>query len=95
MRLANNVNFSFEAVKGESILFKLDDAGVVVSRGSACASGFEEPSHILLALGLSKELALGAVRFSLGPDNTEDEIDYLLSILPGIVQELRATSPLA
>jgi len=94
IRLANNVNFSFEDIKGESILFKLDDAGIVVSRGSACASGFEEPSHILLALGLSKELALGAVRFSLGPENDEDEIDYLLSILPDIVQELRTSSTL-
>jgi len=92
LRIANNVNFSFSDVKGEAILLKLDEAGVIVSRGSACSSGFEEPSHILMAMGLSKEMALSAVRFSLGLENTKDEINNVLSILPGIVKELRAAS---
>lgn len=94
IRLPNNVNFSFEYIEGESILLNLDHAGVAASSGSACAAESKEPSHVLVALGLPDRLARGAIRFTIGLENTEEEIDYLLSILPGIVQKLRAMSPL-
>ena len=94
VRLPNNVNLSFEYIEGESILLNLDRDGIAASTGSACASESEEPSHVLMALGLSDRLARGAIRFTVGQENTEQEIDYLLSILPGIVQRLRVMSPL-
>jgi cysteine desulfurase len=88
-RLPNNVNFSFEGVEGESILLGLDLAGIAASSGSACSSGSLEPSHVLLALGQSAELARGSLRITLGKENTRDEVDYLLKILVDLVYQLR------
>jgi cysteine desulfurase len=88
-RLPNNVNFSFEGVEGESILLGLDLAGVAASSGSACSSGSLEPSHVLLALGQTAELARGSLRITLGKENSEDEVDYLLKILVDLVYQLR------
>ena len=79
-RLPNNVNISFEAVEGEPILLGLDFAGISASSGSACSSASLEPSHVLLAIGLAAELAQGSVRITLGKDNTDEEVDYMLSV---------------
>ncbi len=89
IRLPNNVNFSFEQVEGEPVLLGLDMAGICASSGSACSSGSLEPSHVLLALGQSADLARGSLRLTLGRDNTEGEVDYLLSMLPDLVHRLR------
>jgi cysteine desulfurase len=94
LRLPNNVNISFRYVEGEAILLNLDLQGVAASSGSACTAGTEEPSHVLLATGISPEMAHSSLRFSVGPANTDDEIEYVLSVLPGIVERLRAMSPL-
>jgi cysteine desulfurase len=94
-RLPNNANLSFQYVEGESILLHLDFLGIAASSGSACTSGSIEPSHVLVALGVSPDLAHGSVRFTVGADNTDEDVDYLLSVLPGIVEKLRAMSPLA
>ncbi len=91
-RLPNNANFSFESVEGGSISFSLDMAGVAVSSGSACASASPEPSHVLHAMGIPDPIANSSVRFTLGAENTRGEIDYVLSILPGIISELREMS---
>jgi len=88
-RLPNNVNFSFEHVEGEPILLGLDMAGICASSGSACTSGSLEPSHVLLALGQSADLARGSLRLTLGHNNTAEEVDYLLSVLPDLVHRLR------
>tara|TARA_B100000029_G_scaffold456969_1_gene485370 strand:- start:930 stop:2123 length:1194 start_codon:yes stop_codon:yes gene_type:complete len=88
-RLPNNANFSFTGVEGEPILLGLDMAGIAASSGSACSSGSLEPSHVLLALGQSAEVARGSLRISLGRDNTEEEIEYLLSTLVDLVERLR------
>ena len=93
-RLPANANFSFRYIEGESLLFSLDLAGIAVSSGSACSSGSLEPSHVLLAMGLSEGLAHGSVRFSFGKDNTIDQIDYAVDKLKEIVLKLRALSPL-
>jgi cysteine desulfurase len=95
LRLPNNVNISFQNVEGEAILLNLDLLGVAASSGSACASGSDEPSHVLLATGLPPERARSSLRFSVGPANTDEDVDYVLSVLPGIVERLRAMSPLA
>ena len=95
LRLPNNANISFRYIEGESILLNLDLLGVAASSGSACASEDEDPSHVLLAIGLPPEQAHGSIRFTLGRANTDEDIDYVLSILPGIVERLRAMSPLA
>ena len=95
LRLPNNVNISFQNVEGEAILLNLDLLGIAASSGSACASGSDEPSHILLATGLPPERARSSLRFSVGPANTDEDVDYVLSVLPGIVERLRAMSPLA
>ena len=92
-RLPNTLNLIFEYVEAESLLIALDLAGVAVSSGSACSSGATEPSHVLLAMGLPPELCQSAVRISLGRENTEEEIDYALSAMPGIVDKLRKMSP--
>jgi len=94
MRLPNNVNVSVDFVEGESILLNLDLEGICVSTGSACSSSSLEPSHVLLAMGLSHEQAHGSLRLSLGKWTTEEEIDRVLDILPRIVAKLRAMSPL-
>ena len=94
-RLPNNVNFSFEGVEGEPILLGLDFAGVAASSGSACTSGSLEPSHVLLALGLSADLAHGSLRLTLGKDNTDEDVDYVLRALPELVGRLRAMPSLS
>jgi len=88
-RLPNNANFSFTGVEGEPILLGLDVAGIAASSGSACSSGSLEPSHVLLALGQSAETARGSLRLTLGRDNTDEEVDYLLGVLVDLVQRLR------
>lgn len=93
-RLPNTLNMSFLDVEGESLLLNMDLEGIAVSSGSACTSGSLAPSHVLLAMGLAPEIAQSAIRFSLGGSNTEAEIDYVLEILPPIVQRLRDMSPL-
>ena len=94
-RLPNNVNICFEAVEGESILLGLDLSGICASSGSACSSASLEPSHVLLAIGRTADLAQGGVRLTLGRDNTEEEIDYLLAVLPDLVTRLRAMPSLS
>ena len=94
-RLPNNANFSFTGVEGEPILLGLDVAGIAASSGSACSSGSLEPSHVLLALGQSAETARGSLRLTLGRDNTDEEVDYLLGVLVDLVQRLRQLPSLA
>lgn len=93
-RLPNNVNLSFRFIEGESLLLSLDMKGIAASSGSACTSGSLDPSHVLLAIGLSHEIAHGSIRMSLGIENTEEQIDFVLEVLPEIVERLRAMSPL-
>ena len=93
-RLANNINFSFEFIEGESLLLMLDAKNIFASSGSACTSGSLDPSHVLLAIGLPHELAHGSLRITLGRHNTQEEIDYFLNVLPDIVKKLRDMSPL-
>jgi cysteine desulfurase len=93
-RLPNNVNVSVDFVEGESMLLNLDLEGICASTGSACSSSSLEPSHVLLALGLSPEQAHGSLRFSLGKWTGEEEIERVLEVLPRIVAKLRAMSPL-
>ena len=88
-RLPNNVNFSFEGVEGEPVLLGLDMAGIAASSGSACSSGSLEPSHVLLALGQSAEVARGSLRITLGKYNSSEEVDYLLEKLPELIEKLR------
>ena len=93
-RLPNNVNVSVDFVEGESMLLNLDLEGICASTGSACSSASLEPSHVLLALGLPPEQAHGSLRFTLGRENSEEDTERVLNILPGIVAKLRAMSPL-
>jgi len=93
-RLPNTLNVSFAYIEGESLLLNLDMKGVAASSGSACTSGSLEPSHVLGAMGVPVELAHSSTRFSLGPDTEEADIDYLIEILPPIVERLREMSPL-
>ena len=92
-RLPGNVNICFEGIEGESLLLRLDLEGICASSGSACTSGSLDPSHVLLAIGLPKEVAHGSLRLTLDEENTEQEVDYLLKVLPGIVSGLRDMSP--
>ncbi|MCH7653403.1 MAG: cysteine desulfurase NifS [Chloroflexi bacterium] len=94
-RLPNNINVSFENVEGEPVLLGLDFAGIWASSGSACSSASLEPSHVLLAIGLSADLAQGSLRITLGRENTEEDVDYVLSVLPGLVEKLRAMPSLS
>lgn len=93
-RLPNNVNVCFEFIEGESLLLNLDLRGIAASSGSACTSGSLDPSHVLLAMGLSHEIAHGSLRLTLGRENTDADVDYVLSEVPEIVGRLRAMSPL-
>lgn len=92
-RLPGNVNLCFEGIEGESMLLLLDEKGISASSGSACTSGSLDPSHVLLALGLPHEVAHGSLRLTLSERNTPEEIDYIISVLPGIVSYLREMSP--
>jgi len=92
-RLPGNVNVSVKGVEGESQLLLLDNAGICGSSGSACTSGSLDPSHVLLAIGLTHEVAHGSLRLSLSEYNTDEEIDYILKTLPPIVERLRSMSP--
>ncbi len=89
----NVLNVSFKSIEGESLLLMLDMEGIAVSTGSACASGSTEPSHVLQAIGLDPVAAQGAIRFSLGKQNTEEDIDYVLEVLPKMVEKVRKMSP--
>ena len=94
MRLANNSNIGVEYVEGESLLLLLDMNGIAGSSGSACTSGSLDPSHVLLAIGVPHESAHGSIRFTLGTQNTEEEIDKVIEVMPAIVQRMRDMSPL-
>jgi cysteine desulfurase len=93
-RLPHVSNISFRYIEGEGLLINLDMMGVAVSTGSACSSGSLEPSPVIRALGRSEELARGSIRFSFGKDNTDEDVDYLLEVLPRAVENLRRLSPL-
>ena len=92
-RLPGNVNFCFEGIEGESILLLLDAKGICASSGSACTSGSLDPSHVLLAIGRPHEVAHGSLRLSLCEWNTEEEVDYMLQVIPQVVEYLRGMSP--
>jgi cysteine desulfurase len=94
-RLPHLSNISFRFIEGEGLLIHLDLQGIAVSTGSACSSGTLEPSPVIRALGRDEELARGAIRFSFGKDNADDDVDYVLDVLPRAVESLRALSPLA
>lgn len=91
--LPHIVNFSFQGIEGESLVMKLDEHGIAASTGSACSSPNLEPSHVLVALGVPLSMVHGSLRISTGRQTTDEEIDALLHVLPGVVEELRAISP--
>jgi cysteine desulfurase len=94
-RLPNNVNFSFPGIEGEPVLLGLDLAGVCASSGSACSTASLEPSHVLTAIGHSADLARSSLRLTLSRDNTSEEVEYILQVLPDLVARLRAmTQPI-
>lgn len=93
-RLSGNVNLCFEGIEGESLLLMLDLKGIQASSGSACTSGSLDPSHVLLSIGLPHEIAHGSLRLSFSDENTLEDADYILSVLPDIVERLREMSPL-
>ena len=93
-RLPGNVNISVRFIEGEALLLRLDMAGIAGSSGSACTSGSLDPSHVLLAIGLPHEIAHGSLRLSLTETNTQEDVDYVLNTLPGIISSLREMSPL-
>jgi cysteine desulfurase len=92
-RLPGNCNFSFKNVEGEAAVLRLDNAGIAVSSGSACATSSTKPSHALVALGLSGAGAAGSLRITLGFENTYEEIDYFLEAIDRIIRDLRKISP--
>ena len=94
-RLPNNVNFSFDGVEGEAVLLGLDFAGIYASTQSACSSASIEPSHVLVALGLDADLAVGSLRLTLGRESTEEEVQTTLDVLPGVISRLREMPSLA
>ena len=94
-RIPQTVNLSFAGAEGESIVLSLDMEGIAVSSGSACTSGATEPSHVLVAMGIDRIVAQGAVRFSLGRSTTKDQLDRVLQVLPPIIERLRAMSPIS
>ncbi len=94
-RLPNNVNVNVNGIEGEAMLLNLDAQGIAASSGSACTSGTLEASHVLMACGVEAEQAHGSLRMTLGRDNSQEDMDYVLEVLPGIVKKLRAMSPLA
>ncbi len=94
-RLPNNANLSFDRVEGEPVLLGLDLSGISASSGSACSSASLEPSHVLTAIGLTAEQAQGSLRLTLGMNNTDEEVDYLIEVLPGLVHKLRGMPSLS
>jgi cysteine desulfurase len=94
-RLPNTINLAFAGVEAEAVLLLLNQLDICASSGSACTTGSIEPSHVLTAMGLPPDLARSSVRFSLGKYNTDEEVDFLLQHLPGIIQRLRAESPVS
>ncbi len=92
-RLPGNVNFCFEGIEGESLLLLLDAKGIEASSGSACTSGSLDPSHVLLAIGLPHEVAHGSLRLTLSPENTMEEVEYMVKEITGVVEYLRGMSP--
>lgn len=93
LRLPGNVNVSISRVEGESLILSLDMAGIAVSSGSACTSGSLDPSHVLMAMGLDHQGAHGSLRLTLGKSTTEEDIDYVLAVMPGVIERLRQMSP--
>jgi len=93
-RLPNNANLRFSYIEGESLILGLDMLGIQVSSGSACTSKTLEPSHVLLAIGLAHEEAHGSLVFTMGKQNSEEDVDYVLEVLPDVVKRLRTLSPL-
>lgn len=93
LRLSNNANFCFRFIEGESLMILLDLSGIEASSGSACTSGALDPSHVLLALGLPKDIARGSIRLTLSEETTKDDIDYTLEVLKKSVERLRSMSP--
>jgi cysteine desulfurase len=94
-RVPNIANLNFDHVEGEGLQISLDLKGVAVSTGSACASGSTEPSHVLTAIGLPRDSGYGSLRFSFGEYNTREDVDYVVEILPALVEKLRKLSPAA
>ena len=94
-RLPGNVNVSIKYVEGESLLMMLDMQGVCAASGSACTSGSLNPSHVLMAIGLDHATAHGSLRFTFADYSTQEDVDYILEVLPPIVEKLRAMSPLS
>jgi cysteine desulfurase len=92
-RLPNTLNLSFDFIEAESMLIGLDLAGIAVSAGSACSSGSTEPSHVLLGMGIEPEVCQSALRISLGRENTDEDIDYALDVIPAVASRLREMSP--
>ncbi|KPL01629.1 MAG: cysteine desulfurase [candidate division Zixibacteria bacterium SM23_73_2] len=93
-RISSTLNISFKGVEGESIILSLDMKGVAVASGSACTSGSLEPSHVLSAMGIEPAIAQSSIRFGFGRDNTLEDVDYVISVLPEIIQRLRSMSPI-
>jgi cysteine desulfurase len=94
-RVPNIANLNFDFVEGEGLQISLDLKGVAVSTGSACSSGSTEPSHVLMAIGLPRDNGYGSLRFSFGQYNTKEDVDYVLEVLPAVIEKLRKLSPLA
>lgn len=92
-RLPGNANFSFQFIEGESLLLNLDAKGICASSGSACTSGSTEPSHVLTAIGLDRDIAQASLRVTFGEDNTKEDVDYLVENLIEVVNKLRSMSP--
>lgn len=92
-RVPNIANLNFDFVEGEGLQISLDLKGVAVSTGSACSSGSTEPSHVLMAIGLPRDNGYGSLRFSFGKDNSKEDVDYVLEVLPAVVEKLRKLSP--
>ncbi len=91
--MPNIANLNFDFVEGEGLQISLDLKGVAVSTGSACSSGSTEPSHVLTAIGLPRDNGYGSLRFSFGKDNTREDVEYVLEVLPAVVEKLRKLSP--
>src|SRR5205823_12806678 len=92
-RLPTTTNLRFDGVDGEALVIAMDLKGVACSTGAACSSGSLEPSHVLAAIGLTREQARSSIRFSLGRFNTEEDVNYVLEVLPRVVEHLRSLSP--